>query len=120
MNNENYTIYTLTQLVHSATDLQLTDELKLKLSELILAELGDEPESDISEIIAQVFNNEKKDFNLTYNWAIQTLKFGQIKLSEKYKNIYIKVLSEVIRNYSSFENKTAMIQRLQTDIGSIS
>lgn len=112
--------YVLGQLVYALAraeeSIDKTD--RLELHDLFVSEFGDcKSGVDLSEVISHILNKEKKDFETTYNWVIQSLKLQQSELDQEMKSKILNVAALVVDKYPSKSfSGDDLLARLKTDV----
>ena len=112
--------YVLGQLVYAMAkaDESIDKNDRSELHDLFVSEFGDSKSGvDLSEVISHILNKEKKDFETTYNWVIQSLKLQQGELDEEIKSKILNVVELVVDKYPSKSFRgDDLLARLKADV----
>lgn len=80
-----------------------------------------DPDYDVADIIFQILEKDKVDFETAYKWGIDAIKLGSNKLTPGMKWIFIDILQAVSDAFPGFAKQEAeIIARFARDIRTLS
>lgn len=120
LNEKQHLYYALGQLAYAVAkaDGQIKKEEKEQLHKIVTDEVQKNIyDFHIADIIFDILQKDKKDFETTYNWAIHSMKLGKHHFSEQMKDQFLHIIKKVVNAFppTSMKEKE-IIDRFSQDL----
>ena len=114
--NLHYAIGEMAYAVASA-DGKVQKEEREKFHDIVVSELKDDYDFNISDIVFQIMDKDKTDSSTTYKWAINEIKMNSHYLSPKLKTKFINVMEKIAKAYPPITNEEReILEKFRKDI----
>lgn len=115
--------YALGELAYAVafSDGKVQKEEREKFHNIVAAEVRSKDyDFDISDIIFQIMEKDKRDSETVYNWALKQIRLNSHYLSPDLKKTFINVMDKIAKAYPPESvDEINIIQRFKMDIASI-
>lgn len=124
MEGKKHLYFALGQLAYAVAkaDGKIPKREKKKLYKIVTEELSklDDENGDYSDMIFHILEKEKREFETTYNWAIQSMKLDSHYFSDKMKTQFVNIIRKVAKAFPSDSIKGhEIINRFNKDMTAI-
>src|ERR1035437_8974428 len=98
-------------------DGKVQKEEREKFHDIVVSELKDDYDFNISDIVFQIMDKDKTDSSTTYKWAINEIKMNSHYLSPKLKTKFINVMEKIAKAYPPITNEEReILEKFRKDI----
>lgn len=92
-------------------------EEREKFHDLIVSELSDDYDFNISEIIFKILDKDKPDSSGTYNWAMKEIRMNSHYLSPDLKRKFISMMEKIALAYPPVtKEEREILERFKKDM----
>lgn len=101
-------------------DGKVQKEEREKFHDIVISELKEDYDFNISDIVFHIMEKDKADSVSTYNWAINEIKMNGHYLSPELKSKFINVMKKIANAYPPVTvEERDILKKFKKDIGPI-
>ncbi len=111
--------YAIGQLAYciARVDGKVQKEEREKFHDIVVSELEDDYDFNISDIVFHIMDKDKSDSQSTYKWAISEIKMNSHYLSPEIKRKFISVMEKIANAYPPVTmEENEILEKFKKDI----